>query len=149
MSDPLEKKIIDSSLSRGILNQLKKYSANFLKMLIYTAFILTGMADIVYAMSAPSGGGGEAQGPGAMIQSFLPLILIFAIFYFLLIRPQSKKAKEHKPTLESLKQGDKVMTNGGIHGIIEDIDGDVLTLKIGIKDDVRIKINRNFISSLR
>jgi preprotein translocase subunit YajC len=41
------------------------------------------------------------------------------------------------------------MTNGGIHGIIEDIDGDVLTLKIGIKDDVRIKINRNFISSLR
>lgn len=148
MSAPLEKRVSDSFLSGSILNQLKKYSANFLKMLIYTAFILTGMADIVYAMAAPSGGG-EAQGPGAMIQSFLPLILIFAIFYFLLIRPQSKKAKEHKQTLESLKKGDKVMTNGGIHGIIEDIDGDVLTLKIGIKDDVRIKINRNFISGLR
>ncbi len=149
MSAPLEKRVSDSFLSGSILNQLKKYSANFLKMLIYTAFILTGMADIVYAMSASPGGGGEAQGPGAMIQSFLPLILIFAIFYFLLIRPQSKKAKEHKQTLESLKKGDKVMTNGGIHGIIEDIDGDVLTLKIGIKDDVRIKINRNFISGLR
>lgn len=149
MSAPLEKKVIDSFLSRGTLNQLKKYSANFLKMLIYTAFILTGLADIVHALAAPPGGNGESQGPGAMIQSFLPLILIFAIFYFLLIRPQSKKAKEHKQTLENLKKGDKVMTNGGIHGIIEDIDGDVLTLKIGIKDDVRIKINRNFISSLR
>ena len=111
--------------------------------------ILIGFNDRVHALAAPPGGGGEQQGAGAMIQSFLPLILIFVIFYFLLIRPQSKKAKEHKQTLQDLKKGDKVMTNGGIHGIIEDIDGDTLTLKIGIKDDVRIKINRNYIASLR
>lgn len=106
-------------------------------------------ADIVHAMAAPPGGGGEPQGAGAMLQSFLPLILIFVIFYFLLIRPQSKKAKEHKQMLENLKKGDKVMTNGGIYGIIEEIDADTVTLKIGIKDDVRIKINRNFVSGLR
>lgn len=103
--------------------------------------------DNVYAMAAPPGG--EAGGPGAMISSFLPLILIFVIFYFLLIRPQSKKAKEHKQMLENLKKGDKIMTNGGIYGLIEDIDGDTVTLKVGIKDDVRIKVNRNHISNIR
>jgi preprotein translocase subunit YajC len=142
-------KIIDLLMPFRIIGRLKKYNADFLKVLLFTAVMVTGLADIVHAMAAPPGGGGEAQGPGAMIQSFLPLILIFAIFYFLLIRPQSKKAKEHKQMLTDLKKGDKVMTNGGIHGIIEDIDGETITLKIGIKDDVRIKINRNFISSIR
>jgi preprotein translocase subunit YajC len=106
--------------------------------------------DIAYAMAGP-GGGGEAgpQGGLAAFSSFLPLILIFVIFYFLLIRPQSKKAKEHKQMLESLKKGDKVMTSGGILGVIEDIDGDIVTLKVGVKDDVRIRINRNYIAALR
>ena len=128
---------------------MKNCNARILKVFLSTSFILIGLTDMVHAMSAPLGGGGEPQGAGAMIQSFLPLILIFVIFYFLLIRPQSKKAKEHKQTLESLKKGDKVMTNGGIHGIIEDVDGDILTLKIGVKDDVRIKINRSYIAGLR
>lgn len=105
--------------------------------------------DIVHAMAGAPGGGGEAQGPGAMIQSFLPLILIFVIFYFLLIRPQSKKAKEHKQMLEALKKGDKVLTTGGIHGLIEDLDANTVTLKVGIKDDVRIRVNRNYIAGLR
>ncbi|UCH82474.1 MAG: preprotein translocase subunit YajC [Nitrospiraceae bacterium] len=100
-------------------------------------------------MAAPPGQGGGSQGPGAMISSFMPLILIFVIFYFLLIRPQSKKAKEHKQMLENLKKGDKIMTNGGIHGIIEDIDTHTVTLKVGIKDDVRIKVNRSYIAGLR
>jgi preprotein translocase subunit YajC len=108
-------------------------------------------ADIVHAMAAPPGGGngGASQGAGAMFQSFLPLILIFVIFYFLLIRPQSKKAKEHKELLENLKKGDKVMTNGGIYGLIEDIDENTVTLKVGIKDDVKIKIGRGYIAGLR
>jgi len=99
-------------------------------------------------MAAPQGGGAP-QGPAALISSFLPLILIFAIFYFLLIRPQSKKAKEHKQMLEALKRGDKVMTNGGIYGVIDDIDGENVTLKIGVGSDVKIRINRSYIASLR
>ena len=107
-------------------------------------------AGIAYAMAAPPAGGNAApQGPMAMMQSFLPLILIFIIFYFLLIRPQSKKAKEHKELLDNLKKGDKVMTNGGIYGLIEEIDEKTATLKVGIKDDVKIKISRSYIAGLR
>ena len=102
--------------------------------------------DIVHAMSAPPGG---AQGPGAMISSFMPLILIFVIFYFLLIRPQQKKAKEHKQMMEDLKKGDKIMTNGGIHGVSEDVDGDTLTVKIGVGSDLRVKVSRGHIATLR
>jgi preprotein translocase subunit YajC len=51
--------------------------------------------------------------------------------------------------LENLKKGDKIMTNGGIYGLIEDIDADAVTLKVGIKDDVRIKVNRGYIAGLR
>ena len=105
-------------------------------------------SDIAYAMAAPPGGEG-AQGAAGLFSSFLPLIIIFGIFYFLLIRPQSKKAKEHKDLLENLKRGDKVITTGGIHGLIDDIDSAVVTLKVGIKDDVKIKVDRNFIAGLR
>ena len=117
---------------------------------ISIAVLLTGFAGVSYAMAPPPGGAdGGPQGIGAMVQSFLPLILIFVIFYFLLIRPQSKKAKEHKQLLENLKKGDKVMTNGGIYGVIEDIDADTITLKVGIGGDVKIKVNRNYVAGLR
>lgn len=106
-------------------------------------------SDIVYAMGGAPGGGAQPQGVGGMLTSFLPLVFIFAIFYFLLIRPQSKKAKEHKEVLDNLKKGDKVITSGGIHGIVEEIDGDVLTLKVGVKDDTKVKVSRNFIAGLR
>ncbi len=104
--------------------------------------------DTVYAMAAPpqNGGGGEA-GPLGALGGFLPLILIFVIFYFLLIRPQSKRAKEHKNMLESLKKGDKILTSGGIHGVIDAIDGDSLTVKIA--ENVKIKLSRSGIASLR
>lgn len=106
--------------------------------------------DIALAMGgAPGGTGGQPQGVGGILTSFFPLILIFVIFYFLLIRPQSKKAKEHKLMLESLKKGDKVMTTGGVYGLIEEIDANTITLKIGIKDDVRIKVDRAYIAGLR
>ncbi|MBI4842934.1 MAG: preprotein translocase subunit YajC [Nitrospirae bacterium] len=105
-------------------------------------------SDIAYAMAGAPAGGAQ-QGAGGMLASFLPLVLIFVIFYFLLIRPQSKRAKEHKATLDNLKKGDKVITNGGILGIIEEIDGDVLTLKVGVKDDTKIRVNRNYIAGLR
>lgn len=106
-------------------------------------------SDIAYAMGQAPKDAGQPGGAGTLFSSFLPLILIFVIFYFLLIRPQSKKAKEHREMLNSLKRGDKVITTGGILGVIEDIEGDTMTLKIGIKEDVRVKINRNYIAGLR
>lgn len=130
-------------------SKINKYILKLSEALLYITCLLAGSADIVYAMAGQPGGGGGAQGPAAMIQSFLPLILIFVIFYFLLIRPQSKKAKEHKQMLENLKKGDKIMTNGGIYGIIEDIDADTVTLKVGIKDDVKIKVGRAYVAGLR
>ncbi|MBU0482714.1 MAG: preprotein translocase subunit YajC [Proteobacteria bacterium] len=80
-----------------------------------------------------------AAGPGG-IASFLPLILIFVIFYFLLIRPQQKKVKEHQAFVTALKKGDAVVTNGGIHGTITGLTDTVVTLEIA--DNVRIKISR-------
>jgi preprotein translocase subunit YajC len=81
------------------------------------------------------------------IEQFLPLIIIFAIFYFILIRPQQQRQKKHKEMLESLKVGDKVITIGGIYGIIRDIKGDVFTLEIS--KDIKINTTKNAIGSKR
>lgn len=81
------------------------------------------------------------------IQQFLPLIIIFAIFYFILIRPQQQRQKKHKEMLNSLKIGDKVITIGGIYGVIRDIKGDVFTLEIS--KDIKINTTRNAIGSKR
>jgi len=67
---------------------------------------------------------------GTMIANFLPIIFIFIIFYFLLMRPQQKKQKEYERMLSGLKKNDEVVTNGGIHGTILNIKDDTLTLKI-------------------
>lgn len=103
-------------------------------------------ADVVYAMGE-SPGNTEPVGITALFSSLLPLILIFVIFYFLLIRPQAKKAKEHRKMLEGLKKGDKVITAGGIYGVIEGIDQNTATIKIA--ENVKIKVLRNTIAELR
>ena len=73
------------------------------------------------------------------IGQFIPLILIFVIFYFFLIRPQQKKVKEHKAMVENLKRGDKVITVGGIVGTIERIiDGE--KVEVEISDNVKVEI---------
>ena len=73
------------------------------------------------------------------IGQFIPLILIFVIFYFFLIRPQQKKVKEHKLMVESLKRGDKVITSGGIVGTVERIiDNDKVEVQISENVDVEI-----------
>ncbi len=107
------------------------------------------ITDVVYAMgSAPSDTGGAEQGSGAaLFSSLLPLILIFVIFYFLLIRPQAKRAKEHKKFLENLKKGDKIITGGGIYGVIESIDQNTAVVKIA--ENVKIKVSRNTIAGQR
>ena len=76
---------------------------------------------------------------GSGIGQFIPLILIFVIFYFFLIRPQQKKVKEHKAMVESLKRGDKVVTSGGITGIVERlIDND--KVEVEIAENVKVEI---------
>ena len=73
------------------------------------------------------------------IGQFIPLILIFVIFYFFLIRPQQKKVKEHKAMVESLKRGDKVITSGGINGTVERlIDND--KVEVEIAENVKVEI---------
>jgi len=76
------------------------------------------------------------------IGQFIPLILIFVIFYFFLIRPQQKKVKEHKAMVESLKRGDKVVTSGGITGTVERIiDND--KIEVEIAENVKVEIVRS------
>ena len=75
------------------------------------------------------------------IAQFIPLILIFVIFYFFLIRPQQKKVKEHKQMVENLKKGDKVITSGGIVGTVERVMENEM-LEVRISDDVTVEIVR-------
>jgi preprotein translocase subunit YajC len=76
---------------------------------------------------------------GSGIGQFIPLILIFVIFYFFLIRPQQKKVKEHKLMVENLKRGDKVITSGGIVGSIERVmDND--KVEISISENVKVEV---------
>ncbi|MGX9364722.1 preprotein translocase subunit YajC [Desulfoplanes sp. PS50] len=99
---------------------------------------------VAFAMGQSGGAG--AQGGGNPIAAFAPLIIMFAIFYFLLIRPQQKKAKEHRQTLANLKRGDRVITSGGLCGQIVDLTEDTLTIDVG--GNVRIPVKRAFISGL-
>ena len=75
------------------------------------------------------------------IGQFIPLILIFIIFYFFLIRPQQKKVKEHKAMVESLKRGDKVITSGGITGTVERII-DNEKVEVEISENVKVEVIR-------
>jgi len=104
-------------------------------------------ASIAYAMGASGGGAPPQGGPEAFMQSMFPLILIFGVFYFLLIRPQQKRAKEMKEMLENLKKGDKVVFSGGIYGVIEALTDNAATVKIA--ENTRVKIQRAAISSVR
>ncbi len=97
------------------------------------------MSSIAYAAGA-----GTTAATGTGFNAFIPIILMFAIFYFLLIRPQQKKTKEHQAVLSQLKKGDKVLTAGGIHGEISGIKDDIITVEIAPK--VRIRVSRGSIA---
>lgn len=84
------------------------------------------------------------QQEGSLIASLLPLIVLFAIFYFLVIRPQQKQQKEHKNMLANLEKGDKIITNGGL--IAEIIKPEEDFLKIKLNDNVEVKLSREFVA---
>jgi preprotein translocase subunit YajC len=77
----------------------------------------------------------------------MPLVIIFVIFYFLLIRPQQKKQQDHKSMLDNLKRGDKIITTGGLYGTIEKLTETTLELKIA--NQVKITISRSAIAGLQ
>ena len=95
------------------------------------------------AYAEPTAGGAPGGNP---IMSFLPIILIFVVFYFLLIRPQQKRQKQHMAMIDSLKAGDTILTNGGIYGLITNVIDDK-TFLVEISSGVKIKIAKGGVSA--
>lgn len=87
---------------------------------------------------------GHAANP---ILNLLPIILIFIVFYFLLIRPQKKTQDEHKKMVASLKKNDEVITSGGIHGTIVNVKEHTITLRVD--DNVKVEVQKNSISTMK
>lgn len=101
--------------------------------------------DIAYAMG--QGGQAAAEGGGGFLSTpLLPIILMLGIMWFLLIRPQQKKQKEHRSMLDNLKKGDVIITTGGLQGRITGVSDATLTVEIA--DKVRVKVARGYIAGL-
>jgi preprotein translocase subunit YajC len=98
------------------------------------------MFDFAYAQTVPG-----VSGPGPMM-TIVPFILIFIIMYFMVIRPQQKKSKEHQEMLNKLKKNDEVMTSGGIYGKVIDLKETVVTLEVA--PNVRIRVHRPQITAV-
>jgi len=101
------------------------------------------MATEAFAMA----GGAAAQGSGGQYQGIIMLVAMFAIFYFLLIRPQQKRAKQQKELVGGLKAGDSVVSAGGIHGKIASVDETTVTLEVAT--GVKVKLNRASVTEVK
>jgi preprotein translocase subunit YajC len=97
--------------------------------------------DLLIAM-APQGG----EGGGSMVSTIIMFGAIFLIFYFMIIRPQQRKAKEREKLLSNLEKGDKVVTSGGIHGIISGLDEKTCLLQVS--DNLKLKVERSAIGTV-
>jgi preprotein translocase subunit YajC len=105
--------------------------------------VTTPLGAILLQAAAPAG---PQQSPFGML---IPMLLIFVIFYFLLIRPQTKRQNEQEEMLKKLDKGDRVVTNGGLHGVVVGTTDDVLTLEIGAAGQkLRVKVDRARIERL-
>jgi len=101
--------------------------------------------NVVLFLGSSGGGGGQGSNP---FLGFLPLIAIIFIMYFLLIRPQAKKQKEHKAMLGALQKGDRIVTSGGIVGTIVGIKENEGLLIVKIADNVKIELSRNSVAQV-
>ncbi|MCF7820877.1 MAG: preprotein translocase subunit YajC [Mariprofundaceae bacterium] len=111
----------------------------------FNPFIYHLVAAAALAMATIKSAHAEAAGAGGgnSFASLVPLVLIMVIFYFLLIRPQQKKLKEHKAMVEATKKGDSVITGGGIIGKVSAVKDDILTVEIA--EGVKVKVKRDTI----
>jgi preprotein translocase subunit YajC len=102
---------------------------------------MTGFISEAYAQAAPA-----TQQQADPILSMLPLVLIFVLLYFVMIRPQSKRAKEHKKMVEGLARGDEIVTNGGIVGRVTEVGDNFVAVEIS--DGVTVKLQRQAVATL-
>lgn len=100
-----------------------------------------------FAMGPAPQGGGQGDPIMSLLASLLPLVLIIVVFYFLLIRPQQKRAKEHRQMIENLKRGDKVITVGGLYGVVDSVNPNTVVLKVS--ENVKLKFSKQSIAALR
>ena len=89
---------------------------------------------------------GSPAGGSDPLLSFLPLIVIFVLFYFLLIRPQSKRQKEHRQMVDNLSTGDEVVTGGGVLGTVKDVSDQFVTVEVA--DGVALKVQKHTVSAV-
>lgn len=94
----------------------------------------------VLAMSTPGGSGGG----GSAMAGFIPIILMFGVFWFLIIRPQKKQADQRKAMISAIKRGDKVVSNGGIFGTVRDVKGDRLV--VTISENVKVEMSKSSVT---
>jgi preprotein translocase subunit YajC len=98
--------------------------------------------------AAPGGAAGQAPGPTGLLPMLFPLVLIFALFYFLIMRPERRKQADHKSLLESLKKNDRVITIGGIYGVVANVqrEDDRVTIKVDETNNTKLDVTFNSIA---
>ncbi len=117
-------------------------------IILAVALVWSVLATPSLALAPPPGeGGGEARG-GGFLGLLFPLLLTFAIFYFLLVRPQQRQNRDRKVMLQSLKKGDTVVTTGGLHGKIMGLTDKIITLEVAdvAGQKIRLKYDRDHIA---
>lgn len=102
---------------------------------------------LIATAQAQESNGAKPASPGSGLGMFLPMILVFVIFYLLMIRPQQKQRKQHQALLQNLKKGDEVVTTSGIHGKIFGVADNMVTLEIA--DNIRIKVDKPHIATVK
>lgn len=100
---------------------------------------------VEFLAQTPAPGTGPQQGPSALVQ-ILPMVLLFAAMYFLMIAPQRKKQKEHEKMLKSLESGDEIVTTGGIFGVITNVKDDRFVVRVA--DNTKIEIGKGFVQTV-
>ncbi len=103
------------------------------------------MTELLFLMAPPQGGSGG--GIGSLLVNILPIVLIFVVFYFFMIRPQKKKQDEKEKALAALTKGDKVVTIGGAHGVIDGIDDKTVTVRL-TPAGLIVKFDKSAISTI-
>ncbi len=119
-----------------------------LKRVTYKTLLQSGLLlslALPVLADAPAAGAGPKTGAG-MLMSMAPMLAIFGIMYFLLIRPQQKASQEKQKMISNLKRGDKVLTAGGLYGSVSNIRGDILDLKVA--DNLKVEVSRHFVTKV-